>query len=827
MKINSILIRGFRGFNEEREIHFNDKLTLIYAPNSYGKTSISEAFEWLLYGSTSKVERAKSKLEFRGSYRNVHYSKEEPPRVKLKAYQAGKPLMLTASLHETDEQHRYIGEDLKEAPKGKWPFEDKLDIAPKPFILQHALKDLLLASPGDRFTGFAQLLGFDELDQIQKDIIALCTAPSPPQEVVEIQRLETDLKSKLSRLNELGELHKAFVNRKQGLDKLYRIVRHESLSRVPEGTEDESILPQLLLSRQKKISKFIEVDISFHDISDEMRRQIDEDSEFFLSYLTDEFIDQYSSLMALAALSEIVDHEAFLKYGLERYEEKHGECPFCGKKLSEAEVDHMRKVHRDVKRKVGNASELKSIRGKLKKEIDQLDSRINNFFDQHVNRLNGLLASKTKMDKLSKVLKEDHPKHFENIQKAVKEASVLVGQFDEARANVKSAVDLVTKSLKDGKENSELMKTFASEIPDYIKVSESLRETISTHAIPVKEADQILQKELDKLAQTQDLSVLIELLESRKKLEKGIEIESLLEGLKDLRASFDKFVANRMLEAVAGQMSKDVLRWYEKIKTAGDPDIHFKGFDLERTQKGKIKARRVEVKAQSYGEELVSAVSSLSESKLNALGLCLSLSMNLSEESPFEFILIDDPIQSLDLEHAAQFVQIIREVSEESIQLVVLSHNKPWLDQVRLGCGSLNGTYYEITGYTEKGPTIKWVPWVKSKQRLDTVDAILKNKEATTVHLQQAEEELRLTFSELTAAILQRKKEKEIHPSSLNSDKIHKKLIECGIENSLVDRVAQAYQTIDPAHHSDPDYVPNRDRIKTYHSWAHELSQQL
>jgi len=74
VKIKNITIQGFRGFNEERNIDFHDRFTLIYAPNSYGKTSISEAFEWLLYGITSKVEKADYKEEYKGSYRNRHLS---------------------------------------------------------------------------------------------------------------------------------------------------------------------------------------------------------------------------------------------------------------------------------------------------------------------------------------------------------------------------------------------------------------------------------------------------------------------------------------------------------------------------------------------------------------------------------------------------------------------------------------------------------------------------------------------------------------------------------------------------------------------------------
>ena len=83
MKIKSLTIKGFRGFNEEKILDFNERLTLMYAPNSYGKTSISESLEWLFYGITSKVERADSKEEYKGSYRNRHFPTTDFPSVKV------------------------------------------------------------------------------------------------------------------------------------------------------------------------------------------------------------------------------------------------------------------------------------------------------------------------------------------------------------------------------------------------------------------------------------------------------------------------------------------------------------------------------------------------------------------------------------------------------------------------------------------------------------------------------------------------------------------------------------------------------------------------
>jgi DNA repair exonuclease SbcCD ATPase subunit len=98
MKLKEITLRGFRGFNGERTIPIHDRLTLISAPNSHGKTSISEAFEWLLYGYTSKVANADSKDEYKGSYRNIHFLQPESPSVRVVVEDANTTMELLALL---------------------------------------------------------------------------------------------------------------------------------------------------------------------------------------------------------------------------------------------------------------------------------------------------------------------------------------------------------------------------------------------------------------------------------------------------------------------------------------------------------------------------------------------------------------------------------------------------------------------------------------------------------------------------------------------------------------------------------------------------------
>ncbi|GAI83467.1 unnamed protein product, partial [marine sediment metagenome] len=193
---------------------------------------------------------------------------------------------------------------------------------------------------------------------------------------------------------------------------------------------------------------------------------------------------------------------------------------------------------------------------------------------------------------------------------------------------------------------------------------------------PMSDANEILKHELDAVAGTEDISILIDLVEKQKEIKKSFDIEAILEGLKELRKTVDQYVGVKMLDAVTKEMTTDVMNWYDQIRTTGDPDVHFSGFDMDRTKKGDIKSRRVQVKASSYGKDLVSAVSSLSESKLNALGICLSIATNLKSGCPFGFLFIDDPIQSLDEEHEAQFVGILRKLVDNEKQIILLSHNK-------------------------------------------------------------------------------------------------------------------------------------------------------
>jgi hypothetical protein len=107
------------------------------------------------------------------------------------------------------------------------------------------------------------------------------------------------------------------------------------------------------------------------------------------------------------------------------------------------------------------------------------------------------------------------------------------------------------------------------------------------------------------------------------------------------------------------------------------------------------------------------------------------------------------------------------------------------------------------------------------------VDAIMKDPKAGSVKLQQAEEEIRIVVAELASELYFKKTAGRKSPHDLNSTKVRKMLLECGVEAGLLDRITQTFETTDDAHHAPADYAAQRQRIRRYHAWVHELAQLL
>jgi len=827
VKINNISIRGFRGFNEERVIVFHPLLTLIYAHNSYGKTSITEAVEWLLYGSTSKVERGEFKDEYKGSYRNCHLDSSVSTFVKANFSFGTGQVDFKSELIGEDEYSRHVDDNPVEC----WPIDAELAAISKPFIMQHALKYLLLVAPDQRFKGFAQLLGLDELGTLQTDFVSICTKPkaSIPTEVTtfcsQVDALEDGLAARPA-LNNLYSLFKNFRKGKESFTSFTTAVFNECRNFVLEGTPDESVLPNLLRIRDDYVKKVFSGSITLIPYSAEDRTSNSADLEYFVKVVSKDLITQYCELIAFETSEIIIRHSQFYDLGVEFLTKQPDRCPFCGQELSDSIIKHIDQKHQEAKGEADHLTALLNQRQSVIDKLSQLERRLEICQQRQMSRLTTFLSINNNIDQLGKILLPQHKAYFASVQNAITLLQGVKNQLDKSYVSVTKALYAVQLSVQQSKENIALISQFGEKLIEYSNTVSTSSASISTQESPMSNASQILKHELDLLAGTEDISLLIDLNENLKKIKKAFQIDSILAGLKDLRKTVEQYVGTKMLDAVSNEMTLYVMEWYNQIRTTGDPNVHFSGFDMDRTKKGEIMSRRVQIKASSYGKDLVSAVSSLSESKLNALGLCLSIAMNLKPSCPFNFLFIDDPIQSWDEEHAEQFIDIIRELLKKEKQVILLTHNKNWLERVRTGCRPFNGFYYEIVSYSISGPNIIQKPWCSWTQRLEEVDGILKDETADTVRLQQAEEEIRLAVTDLTSKIYSQKKRVNKDANKLNHNDVRKCLVECGLPTDVINRIYQTFETTDDAHHIT-DYTPHRERIRRYHSYVHELSKYL
>lgn len=830
MKIKRVKIAGFRGFNKKQELLFDDKLTIIYGPNSYGKTSISEALEWLLFGITSKVEvSASGKNEFKGTYRNIHYPSDSTPFVEsLIEQDNGESVSIRGELGDDDSITRFINDEIVD----KWPWETPELRFYSPFILQHALQDLLLTSPSNRYSRFSKLLGTQLLDYFQDIFNSLATRYNPPNEVqtffVDVEKLISDLS-----VEKFAQFLKAF--RGSNLHKTIEFINELVLEYLQEsngraldddGKISSEVLDLLISYRKDEINAIFDKEISLQEISSEEQEYLETTQKSIVAYISQDVIDKYLDYAKLQAHAEYKKQADFFRIGLEIAKDSPDECPFCGTFLTGDISSHITKKHEEILNQISSFKDLDIRKEIFLEGLGKLKEKIENYY----SILGGKTANLSEIDnkedkaKILEIFGDENFSTYEQLIVIIESITKIRNELSQKKEETILAIQDIEGSFEKHNQTTKHLTQLGDAIITFISAGKELIQNISNKATPISQMFVIFKKQLNALAGTQQLSMTISILENFSKIKKYEQIKQAIDSMKELRAEVTTYVSDKTRAMVENQLTDEVMSWYRQIKTKGDPDVHFSGFSLS----GNKARHEISVSAKSYGHDLVSAVSSLSESKLNALGLSIKISNNVKAGIPFGFLVIDDPVQSLDGDHAVQISTIICElVKDYGKQVILLSHNKNWLDQLIKGAQSINGIYYEMTGFNVLGPNLSIEEWKAWHRRLQDVKAICNNTSSTQIQLQQAEEEIRLAICDIASKVYYKKTGKMKSSHSLNETKIRNMLIESGIESGLVDRISQTFTTTDDSHHSGESYSANRERIRHYHSWVHELAKEL
>ncbi len=486
MRIESVTIQGFRGFNKEQTVDFHPSLTLIYGPNSYGKTSISEAFEWLLYGMTSKVERADSKEEYKGCYRNSHLPAELIPFVKALFFTDSNRMEFRAELTENDEIKRFVNSQVVDS----WPFPQSLSVTPRPFILQHALKYLLLVKPDERFQRFAILLGLEELDQIQRNVVSLCTKPEAciPSEVERFIAEINSLEARLANQSSLKTIHNLYKKGKQGLLETYKAIDLECERRVPSQTLPGSVLPQLLKIREEAVGKIFAERITLPDYSAQEKLANIADNDFFIKFVTDEFIKEYKELIAISTVEHVFKRAQFYGIGRELLQQAPSKCPFCGQQIDRALSQHIQKEHEKLDKESEHANKLERQRQQVIGSLSNLRSRLTTCQSRHTAKVGAFLNLKKSLNKLSTILAPKHEAYSKSVENALRRLDASAQTLENSYKKILELLQQIEASIQHSREDPQLIKTLAECLMAYVKDNSVYAQAVTNNVPPMADA---------------------------------------------------------------------------------------------------------------------------------------------------------------------------------------------------------------------------------------------------------------------------------------------------------------------------------------------------
>jgi AAA domain-containing protein len=200
MRLTSLSISGFRGFNDAQILDLSEAIAIFEGPNGSGKTAIGEAFEWLLYGQTLKRSKGDdlSKREYAGCYRNAHYVGSAPPYVESEFEdQNGKARKIRREL-KADETSVLKVDGAVVSNLKEFGIDHVHD---RPMILQHTLQDFIFMRPKARYEVLSAMMGLEPLIALRTTVEAAKTDFSKrlPQRASEAQSRRTLLVLELRR----------------------------------------------------------------------------------------------------------------------------------------------------------------------------------------------------------------------------------------------------------------------------------------------------------------------------------------------------------------------------------------------------------------------------------------------------------------------------------------------------------------------------------------------------------------------------------------------------------------------------------------------------
>lgn len=436
---------------------------------------------------------------------------------------------------------------LNGIPVDEWPWALDTVPDPRPFVLQHALKNLLLTTPTARYKGFTRLIGAEELDQFQEHFLALCTRYPLPKDVQAFLNSFSDLDQRLAHMPSLSGVYKLYKKKVPDVDRVYAAVGTECKKRLPEGIQEQDFLSELQKVRDSARGKVFDKHVALAGYSEADLRMNAEDENLFGTTITDDFIERYTSLIVLATVQHIAEHVRFLDLGLPLLEQNPERCPFCGQPTGALQMEYVQNQRSSLQQNMTCQSAAQERRNKISAHLSNLRQRMESCHNRHIGKSVNLLSlgDEAVLSQLRAILVPKHEPQFLAFQTALSDVRAALEKLQHDYHEVIASLEEITKSINDCREDVGLARSLGMVLVEYCASARSYVQTICSHVPMLADACEVLKRELDLLAGTEDISILIELLERRKDILKRHRIQAILDNLSELRKGVDQYVTQK------------------------------------------------------------------------------------------------------------------------------------------------------------------------------------------------------------------------------------------------------------------------------------------
>jgi DNA repair exonuclease SbcCD ATPase subunit len=649
MKLKKINIEGFRAFNKSYEFTFHERLSVILGPNGTGKTSLCDAIEWALLGKLPQYESAEATEE------DTIINRNNPKR------EARVTISLGNGKSETKlERHVKSKKVWKPTRLAKLEIleGEKVEIIPETFratvyLRQEALREFIQSKPDKRGPVLSSLLGIEF-------IVALENGIKEAKELIE---------------SEIGGLKESINGRREELEKYKE--ECATLNSLKSSLKEKLNLSGEELENQLKVSSIISK-------AKDMFNRLEKIGNVINQKMPLVFKEDLPTVRIFLEKLIVMQAEWKSKISSElgQYETIKGKIEDLKQKIEKFDENVINQDIKKVREKIES----------LKKELEVKDSYSKvlisgkEYFQLAKPSECPLCESRidpsTTLDRIMIKVKELEERKeietlYEEIRKLEKEESDLKLNLDNLR------------SWKVEKEKLE--KIFDQEKYEKIKKAMSDYEALEKEALTLNELYNIFKKEQELVQRLPQLPSEDDIKNDEMKLGKLTDFYELVSTLSEHFSRISPLFVQQRIESLNPTISE-----YATILA---PHPTFSTISITYNERG-YWLQGVSGKGEkTYVQTLFST------GQLNEAAVLILLAMAKKAPHNLDFVIMDDPSQSLDSDGKRRLAKLLAKASQDK-QIIISTMDVEFANYIKSSCPE--AVFIEFSAYeNERGPVVK------------------------------------------------------------------------------------------------------------------------